>query len=151
MKYIVHSKIGGTLLVLHGFAFWFVASALIPENSDWHPVTTYSIAGFAFFLVGCFLPEHRDKRFILGRRSVLQLMAFFFWLAGSTTVRLNIIEEVRDSATWIRPILAFGSILIAFGSFFIATYLIRGFRAPVEYAEEPIKTQKPNKAVEATG
>lgn len=134
MKYIVNSKFGGTLLVLLGFACWFGASAIIPQSSDWFFVATYSIAGFAFFIVGCFLPEYRDKRFILGRRSVLQLMAFFFWLAGSATVRMNMTQAMQDSTTWIMPVLAFASIAIAFGSYFIAAYLIRDFRAPVKYA-----------------
>lgn len=134
MKYIVHSKIGATLLVLLGFACWFIGSALIPESSDWFFVTTYFIAGFAFFMIACFLPEYRDKRFLLGRKSVLQLMAFFFWLAGSATVRMDLVQAMQHSTTWIAPVLAYSSVFFAVGSYFLSIFLIRGFRAPLEYS-----------------
>lgn len=147
MKCIVHSKLGGTLLVLLGFACWLGASALIPRAVDWYFPATYSIAGLAFFIVGGFLPEHRDKRIILCRRAVLLLMAMFFWLAVSQIALTGTVKAMQDSVPWLREALICSSIAIAVGSYFMATYLIRGFRAPVEYSVEPIENSQAEQGV----
>ncbi|MBK1818445.1 hypothetical protein JIN84_22695 [Luteolibacter yonseiensis] len=148
MKYIVHSRIGGTSLVLLAFACWLCASALIPRVSDWYFVATYSIAASAFFIVGCFLPEYRDKRYILGRRSVLQLMATFFGLAGISSVNTGLVQATRHSSTWLPSVLCLASFVIPFGIYHIATFLVRGIHAPVRYAADhpgivPVGPAKP--------
>ena len=139
MKSIVNSKVAEAMLVLLGFACWFVVSAVIPGSSEWFFVATYSVGGCAFFLIGCFLPEYQDRRSFSGRRSALQLMAFFFWLAVNAVGRVTLIEDLWDSRSAAYSILVPASLGIAFGSYFIAIYLIRGFRAPPEY---PISKKK---------
>jgi hypothetical protein len=134
MQSIANSKVSGTVLVLLGFACWLAASAAIPESSDWFFVATYSVGGFAFFLVGCFLPEYQDRRSFLGRRSALSLMAFYFWLAVNALGRVPVIEDTFGSPSATYSVLVPASLGIAFGSYFAAIYLIRGFRAPPCYA-----------------
>ena len=133
MQSIANSKVAGAVLVLLGFACWLVASAVIPKSSEWFFVATYSVGGFAFFLVGCFLPEHLDRRSFLGRRSALQLMAFFFWLAVNALGRVTMIKDAWGSPSTVAMILVPASLVIAFGSYFASIYLIRGFRAPPTY------------------
>lgn len=126
MKYIVQGKFGGTVLVILGFGAWFGASAAIPESWEWHEVASYGIAGFAFFLAGCFLPEYRDKGRFVDRRSALRVMTFFLWLAVSATLRLE---------AGIGPIVGYPTLFFSpFACYFLATYLIRGFRAAPDYA-----------------
>jgi hypothetical protein len=132
---MIQSKTGATLLVLLGFACWFAASSAIPESSEWHFVATFAIAGLAFFVIGCFLPEYRQKRFILGRHSVLQLMAFHFWLSGTALTRSNSVKTYLGSDPLMISLIVFGSIAFAFASYYGAIYLIRGFRSPMEYAD----------------
>ena len=135
MRCLVTSKWGGTLLVLLGFACW-IGTGRTAMHSDWEDLASFAVGGFAFFLVACFLPDYRNKYLWAGRRSALQLMAFFFWLAGNAGIRLGVVKEwewVTDS----RSELVLGSLLVAFGSYYAAKFLIRGFRAPAVYAEEP--------------
>jgi len=130
MQSIANSKVSGTVLVLLGFACWLAASAVIPDSSEWFFVATYSVGRLAFLLVGYLLPEYQDRREILCRRSALQLMAFFFWLAVNSLGRVGMIKDALESPSTGALILVPASLVIAFGSYFTAIYLIRGFRAP---------------------
>ena len=140
MKSLIQSRSGGTALVLIAFACWIGALALIPRSSDWYFVATYSIAGFAFFLAACFLPVYRDKRYILGRRSVLQLMATFFGLAGMSSINTGLVQEMRHSSHWLTSAVCLASFVIPFGIYHLATCLIRGMHAPEQYAVEKLNT-----------
>ncbi len=132
MKFIASSKVSGAILVVLGFAVWFGASALIPESWDWWFVTTYLAGGLGFFVVGCFLPEYPDRRF-LERKGALRLMAFFFWLSANALARVPMIQELSPSEGWVAIRLVPASLVLAFGSYLLAVFLIRGFRARPEY------------------
>jgi hypothetical protein len=149
MKFIVTGKVAGVVLFLLGIACWLAASIVIPESSEWFFVATYSVGGCAFFLVGCFLPEYRDQRAFLARRSALLLMAFYFWLAVHALGRVPLIEGAFGSLSTANSILVPASLGIAFGSYFAAIYLIRGFRTPPCYStskkrEETEQVAAPN-------
>ncbi|CAN5800688.1 hypothetical protein BH09VER1_BH09VER1_48790 [soil metagenome] len=135
MKYLVQSKTGGTLLVLLALACWFTSSRIIPRSFDGFFPATSSIAAFAFFFVGCFLPEYRDPRAFFGRRAALKVMAYFIWMAGSASDSIHLVRAFSESAPWVEPARVFGSILLAFASYYLALYLIRGFHAPVAYTD----------------
>jgi len=135
MRYLVTSKWGGTLLVLLGFACW-IGTGRAVMDSEWEDLASFAAGGFAFFLVACFLPEYRNKYLWLGRRSALQLMAFFFWLAGNAVGRMEAAREWEEVVAF-KGALTLGSLTFAFGSYYAAKFLIRGFRTPVVYGEEP--------------
>lgn len=129
MQSIASSKATGTVLVIFGFAVWFMVSAIIPESSEWFFFATYFVGGLAFFLVGCYLPEYQNRRLFLSRRSALQLMAFFIWLAVNALGRIEMLKVMSGSSSLLITILVPASIGMAFGSYFVAIYLIRGIRA----------------------
>ena len=134
MRFLVTSKWRGTLLVLLGFACSIgVSNAVRP--SDLEHLASCTTGGLSFFIVACCLPEYRNKYLILGRRSALRLMAFFFWLAGNAVIRLGVAREWEGLADY-RSEWFLGSLVVAFGSYYAAKFLIRGFRAPVVYVEE---------------
>lgn len=135
MRYLVTSKWGGTVLVLLGFACW-IGTVRATRHSDGENLAGYAVGGFAFFLVACFLPEYRNKYLWLGRRSALQLMAFFFWLAGNAVGRMKAAREWEEEVVFLGA-LPLGALAFAFLSYYAAKFLIRGFRAPAVYAEEP--------------
>jgi hypothetical protein len=131
MPKVVTSVVGRSILIGLAFACWFTASGLVPMASEWWFVITYLVSGLAFFVAGCFLPEFRDRRLFLDRRAALQVMAFFFWLSGSSVGLMPSFREVAAGTTWINVSQTFGALAFAFASYFLATFLIRGFRAPV--------------------
>lgn len=106
-------------------------------SSEWFFVITYLISGLAYFAAACFLPEFRDRRLFLDKRAALQVMAFFFWLSGSSIGRMPSFREIADGATWTDALQTFGALAFAPASYFLATFLIRGLRAPVESGETP--------------
>lgn len=128
-------------MVLLAFACWLGASAAIPKSWDWYFVATYAIAGCAFFAAGCFLPVYRDKRYILGRRSALQLMATFFGLAGMSSTNTDLVQAMRHSSHWVTSVVFLASFVIPFCIYHLATCLIRGMHAAEEYAPENPKTE----------
>ena len=77
-------------------------------------------------------------------------MAFFFWHAVNVLGRVTMIKDTWGSPSTIAMILVPGSLVIAFGSYFTAIYLIRGFRAPPSY-EAPKKEQQTEHVVGGNG
>lgn len=132
MPAIVTSRVGQSVLIGLGAAFWLGASVLVRESWDWYFVVTYVSGGFAFFVVACFLPECREPRFH-SRQSVLMSMAFFFWLAANEMRRIPIMNDGLPSFSTLAMVQVAGALVIAFGSYYLALFLIRGFRAPPEY------------------
>lgn len=138
----------GTVLVLLGFACWFGAWTVIPTTSVGFFAATHAVGGIAFFLVSCFLPEYRNPRAFLGRRSALQLMAALFWLSGNEIARLKAVQGMQIPSGTLAFLQLAAPVAIALSSYFIATYLIRGFRATPDYftPEDPPKPGPENTA-----
>ena len=69
-------------------------------------------------------------------------MAFYFWLAVNALGRVPVIEDAFGSPSAAYSVLVPGSLGIAFGSYFAAIYLIRGFRAPPCYEASKKKEEE---------
>ena len=132
MPKVVTSAVGRSILMGLAFGGWITASSLIPISWEWGFVTTYFVSGLAFFPAACFLPEFRERRLFLDRRAALQMMGFFFWLSGSAIGLAPTFREIAAGSPWIDFSQTFGALAFAFASYYLATFLIRGFRAPVE-------------------
>lgn len=135
MKGIIHSKVGGTVLVVAGLVIWLLGSNLIPEDNDWmdndrYWTISFTLGALSFLIVGCFLPELRIATF-LSRKSSLGLMAFFLALA-THQLFLPLIRRSDDSI-WVEALVLVATIVIFGSSYYLATFLIRGLRARAEY------------------
>jgi DMSO/TMAO reductase YedYZ heme-binding membrane subunit len=139
MQTIVRNKVGASFLVVGAFMVWIVGSRFIPAASSLHMTMSYFIGAFAFLIVGCFLPETRDKSFF-SRKSALGLMGFFV-LLGSSHYFLKSNRLLGDS-----PMLGMMlSALITAGSYYFGLFLIRGFRADPEYNNEEERIASPDR------
>ena len=132
MKTIAHGKVASSLIVVAGFAIWVSGPQLTCRDSIWHTPASFFIGAAAFFLVACFLPERRTKSFF-GRKSALGLMGLFLWMTArhfpsqfyftpSQNITLKALVEL---------VVPFA---IAIGGYWVSIFLIRGFRAPPEFA-----------------
>ncbi len=124
-----------------GFVIWFGLTTLLslrnPGNDSLVDALFPAIGAACFFIVACFLPEYRNTRLFLSRRSALQAMAFLVWLTLSTLSRMPEVAAAVQSLAWFHrpePLLVFVVIAAAMASYFIAKYLIRGFHAVPDYA-----------------
>lgn len=77
---IVHSRNGGTLLVVAGFALWVIALCLFHEYKTWGIAGAHMIGASAFFAVACFLPDLQKTTFY-SRKSAIGAVGFFAWLS----------------------------------------------------------------------
>lgn len=136
MKTLVHGKFAGSMLVLSGIVCWLAATALLPKTWAWSFPVAAAIAGCACFFAGCFLPEYRSKRAFVGRRSALQVMGFYFWLSISSTATIDAVRDMQEYGKWLSSSIWLASLVVPFASYILATYLIRGFHAPVAYTDE---------------
>jgi hypothetical protein len=131
MKAIAQGKVAGFLLVIAGFTGWAGGMRLMPENSPWHDSCGDLVGAAAFFLVACFLPDLRDKRF-LSRRSALSLMGLFLFLAAKDFLP-SFFTTHQEIETW-NVMLDLGiPLVVGIGGYWLSIFLIRGFRAAPEF------------------
>jgi hypothetical protein len=133
---IVHSRNGGTLLVVSGFALWMLALCFFAENEIWGLAAAHAIGAGSFFAVACFLPDLPKPAFY-SRRSALGAMGFFSWFSVN---HLPFFEEWnfadQEYSAW-GPILFITlPIILASGVYWLSFFSIRGFRATPEYETE---------------
>lgn len=134
MQSTTNRKVALAVLVLLGFVCWLVATVVTPDSSEWLLAAWYFIIALAFFLLGIFPPDSRNRRSFLSRRSALQLMAFFIWIAVNSLGPVGLIKDNLGPPSRIVSILVPSSIVISIGSYFAAMYLIRRFRASPCYS-----------------
>jgi hypothetical protein len=128
MKMIASNRIAATLLIVSGFAAWLLVGPIFGDG-----IGGYFIGAAAFFVVSCFLPETRRVTF-LSRRSALGLVGFFVWIASSLYFRQYPRHVNGLGIHLLRPTIEVAlPILLGVGSYWLAVFLIRGFRAIPEY------------------
>jgi len=134
MKPVIHNKLGSAILIVAGLIIWLGSLSLIPHARELEYAPSYAIGALAFFIVGCFLPEYRTASFF-SRKSAVGLMAVFSFVAARGFLRHSL---DCDKLTVSDQFLQSGGvpILIGFIAYWLAIFLIRGFRATPEYISQ---------------
>ena len=128
MKMIASNRIAATLLIVSGFATWLAVGPIFGDG-----IAGYFIGAAAFFVVSCFLPETRRVTF-LSRRSALGLVGFFIWIASNQYLRQHPSYLDGLGSHLLRSTIKVSlPILLGVSIYWIAVFLIRGFRATPEY------------------
>lgn len=130
---IAPNKTVASLLIGAAFAIWLFCMRLADLRDDFSPSLAYLAGAASFFLVACFLAETRKITFH-SRKSALGLVGLFAGLASAALHSENQgsgdigTHPMFDASTW-------GiHLAISLGSYWLALFVIRGFRAPPESA-----------------
>ncbi len=131
MKLIAPNKTVASLLIGFAFAVWLIGMSLAGLRDDFSPSLAYLAGAASFFLVACFLPETRNITFH-SRKSALGLVGLFAGLASAA------LHSDHQGSGDIGALPMFDAtsggvhLVIGLGSYWLALFVIRGFRAPAE-------------------
>jgi bacteriorhodopsin len=133
---IVHSRNGGTLLIVSAFAFWITALGFFHKNELWGLAAAHAIGACSFLAVACFLPDLQRAAFY-SRKSALGAVGFFSYIS---VIQLPYFTEwiFADQKNPSLGAILFLTlpIILASGVYWLSFFAIRGFRANREYETE---------------
>lgn len=137
MKTIIHSKRGGTALIIGGLLVWLTAIDSFLVDEPLGGVIVHGIGALVLLIIASFIPERSERQFV-SRQSVLAGMGLLVYMSLSSIPTVPTFTWTLYSIWWLLA-LFLARIVLAWGSYRLALFAFRFFqqdRAAQHQAEQ---------------